>query len=104
MSDMSEHFEHNSGLYRSQRFTASLLALIPGFGQFYNRQFVKGMMFFILLTSFYAVTRDFISHGMWGLVTLGENLPEDNSVFFTCRRYYCFASGGIWFSGLCTQH
>ncbi|MDF4310490.1 sugar ABC transporter permease, partial [Vibrio parahaemolyticus] len=41
----------------------------------------KGMMFFILLTSFYAVTRDFISHGMWGLVTLGENLPEDNSVF-----------------------
>ncbi|WP_275892616.1 carbohydrate ABC transporter permease [Vibrio campbellii] len=39
------------------------------------------MMFFILLTSFYAVTRDFISHGMWGLVTLGENLPEDNSVF-----------------------
>ncbi|MDG2653920.1 sugar ABC transporter permease, partial [Vibrio parahaemolyticus] len=33
------------------------------------------------LTSFYAVTRDFISHGMWGLVTLGENLPEDNSVF-----------------------
>ncbi|KUI98059.1 hypothetical protein VRK_27600 [Vibrio sp. MEBiC08052] len=38
-------------------------------------------MFFILLTSFYAVTSDFISHGMWGLVTLGENLPEDNSVF-----------------------
>ncbi|WP_423840416.1 ABC transporter permease subunit [Vibrio mytili] len=81
MSDMSEHFEHNPGLYRSQRFIASLLALIPGFGQFYNRQFVKGMMFFILLTSFYAVTRDFIAHGMWGLVTLGENLPEDNSVF-----------------------
>ncbi|XRF80497.1 sugar ABC transporter permease [Vibrio mytili] len=78
---MSEHFEHNPGLYRSQRFIASLLALIPGFGQFYNRQFVKGMMFFILLTSFYAVTRDFIAHGMWGLVTLGENLPEDNSVF-----------------------
>ncbi|MGD1454635.1 ABC transporter permease subunit [Vibrio harveyi] len=81
MSDKSEHFEHNSGLYRSQRFTASLFSVIPGFGQFYNRQFVKGMMFFILLTSFYAVTRDFISHGMWGLVTLGENLPEDNSVF-----------------------
>ncbi|WP_182287369.1 carbohydrate ABC transporter permease [Vibrio spartinae] len=78
---MSEHFKHDSGLYRSHRLTASILALIPGFGQFYNRQFVKGMMFFILLTSFYAVTRDFISHGMWGLVTLGENLPEDNSVF-----------------------
>ncbi|WP_059121779.1 carbohydrate ABC transporter permease [Vibrio sp. MEBiC08052] len=78
---MSEHFKHDSGRYRSHRLTASLLAFIPGFGQFYNRQFVKGMMFFILLTSFYAVTSDFISHGMWGLVTLGENLPEDNSVF-----------------------
>lgn len=81
MSDMSKHFERDSGFYRSHRVAASLLALIPGFGQLYNRQFVKGIMFFILLTSFYAVTRDFISHGMWGLVTLGENLPEDNSVF-----------------------
>lgn len=78
---MSKHFESDSGFTRSHRVTASLLALIPGFGQLYNRQFVKGIMFFILLTSFYAVTRDFISHGMWGLVTLGENLPEDNSVF-----------------------
>ncbi|PNH77779.1 sugar ABC transporter permease [Vibrio diazotrophicus] len=81
MSNMSKHFESDSGFTRSHRVTASLLALIPGFGQLYNRQFVKGIMFFILLTSFYAVTRDFISHGMWGLVTLGENLPEDNSVF-----------------------
>lgn len=83
--DMSEHFKHDSGRYRSHRLTASLLAFIPGFGQFYNRQFVKGMMFFILLTSFYAVTSDFISHGMWGLVTLGENLPEDNSVFLLAK-------------------
>ncbi|SJN58252.1 Maltose transport system permease protein MalF [Vibrio ruber DSM 16370] len=83
--DMSEHFKHDSGRYRSHRLTASLLAFMPGFGQFYNRQFVKGMMFFILLTSFYAVTSDFISHGMWGLVTLGENLPEDNSVFLLAK-------------------
>ncbi|WP_077336683.1 carbohydrate ABC transporter permease [Vibrio ruber] len=82
---MSEHFKHDSGRYRSHRLTASLLAFMPGFGQFYNRQFVKGMMFFILLTSFYAVTSDFISHGMWGLVTLGENLPEDNSVFLLAK-------------------
>ncbi|WNJ95115.1 sugar ABC transporter permease [Vibrio ruber] len=82
---MSEHFKHDSGRYRSHRLAASLLAFMPGFGQFYNRQFVKGMMFFILLTSFYAVTSDFISHGIWGLVTLGENLPEDNSVFLLAK-------------------
>ncbi|MDW6092992.1 sugar ABC transporter permease [Vibrio rhizosphaerae] len=82
---MSGHFKHDKGRYRSHRLTAALLAFIPGFGQFYNRQFVKGMMFFILLTSFYTVTRDFISHGLWGLVTLGEKLPEDNSVFLLAK-------------------
>lgn len=81
MSDMSERLEQGTGRVRSHRLNAALLALIPGFGQFYNRQFVKGAIFFVLLTSFYGVSRDFIAHGMWGLFTLGENLPQDNSVF-----------------------
>lgn len=81
MSDMSERLEQGTGRMRSHRLNAALLALIPGFGQFYNRQFVKGAIFFVLLTSFYGVSRDFIAHGMWGLFTLGENLPQDNSVF-----------------------
>ncbi|WP_274613727.1 carbohydrate ABC transporter permease [Vibrio furnissii] len=81
MSDMSEHMEPDTAFYRSQRFTALVLAIIPGFGQFYNRQFVKGALFFVLLVSFYGVSRDFIAHGMWGIRTLGENLPQDNSVF-----------------------
>ncbi|MEH0689260.1 sugar ABC transporter permease [Vibrio cholerae] len=78
---MSERLEQGTGRMRSHRLNAALLALIPGFGQFYNRQFVKGAIFFVLLTSFYGVSRDFIAHGMWGLFTLGENLPQDNSVF-----------------------
>lgn len=81
MSNMSERLEQGTGRVRSHRLNAALLALIPGFGQFYNRQFVKGAIFFVLLTSFYGVSRDFIAHGMWGLFTLGENLPQDNSVF-----------------------
>jgi arabinogalactan oligomer/maltooligosaccharide transport system permease protein len=81
MSDMTKRLEQDSGLYRSHRVTATALAFIPGFGQFYNRQFVKGVIFLVLLVSFYGVSRDFIAHGMWGLTTLGETLPEDNSVF-----------------------
>ncbi|CCO46101.1 putative arabinogalactan oligomer transport system permease protein ganP [Vibrio nigripulchritudo SOn1] len=81
MANLSGHLEHNSWLCGSHKYIATILALIPGFGQLYNRQFVKGAVFFVILTSFVAVARDFISHGVWGLVTLGEKLPEDNSVF-----------------------
>ena len=81
MSDMSERFNSGMGNNKTHKSYATLLALIPGFGQFYNRQFVKGSIFFVLLISFYGVSRDFIAHGLWGVVTLGENLPEDNSVF-----------------------
>ncbi|WP_136487550.1 MULTISPECIES: carbohydrate ABC transporter permease [Vibrio] len=85
MSDMSGHIEPGVGFYRSQRFMAMLCALIPGMGQFYNRQFAKGLLFFVLLMSFYGVSREFILHGMWGITTLGENLPEDNSVFLLAK-------------------
>ncbi|MGY5452004.1 carbohydrate ABC transporter permease [Agarivorans sp. MS3-6] len=81
MSDMSERFNSGMGNNKTHKSYATLLALIPGFGQFYNRQFVKGSIFFVLLISFYGVSRDFVAHGLWGVVTLGENLPEDNSVF-----------------------
>lgn len=65
----------------THRFIAVLLGIVPGFGQFYNRQFAKGGIFFVLLISFYGVSHQFIQHGLWGLITLGENLPEDNSIF-----------------------
>lgn len=85
MSDMSGHIEPGVGFYRSQRFIAMLCALIPGMGQFYNRQFAKGLLFCVLLMSFYGVSREFILHGVWGITTLGENLPEDNSVFLLAK-------------------
>jgi len=81
MSEMDERMYHSSEVFRSNRFMAALVAVIPGFGQFYNKQFVKGAIFFVLLLSFYGVCKDFIEHGLWGLITLGETLPEDNSVF-----------------------
>ena len=80
MSDMSEQLDHGLKRYYSHRVAALFLSVFPGGGQFYNRQFIKGFVFLILITSFYSVTHDFISHGLWGGVTLGENLPEDNSV------------------------
>ena len=61
--------------------TALVLGLIPGGGQFYNRQIVKGLIFFIFLVSFFSCSKDLVTHGLWGLVTLGEQLPRDNSIF-----------------------
>ncbi len=61
--------------------TALICGLFPGGGQFYNRQIVKGLIFFIFLVSFFSCSKDLISHGLWGLVTLGEELPRDNSIF-----------------------
>lgn len=61
--------------------TAALLAIIPGFGQFYNKQWVKGIIFAFFLFCFFLSARDLISHGIWGLTTLGTELPRDNSIF-----------------------
>ena len=61
--------------------TALILGIIPGGGQFYNRQWVKGLIFFIFLVSFFSCSKDLVSHGLWGLVTLGEQVPRDNSIF-----------------------
>ncbi|HBI10936.1 MAG TPA: sugar ABC transporter permease, partial [Franconibacter pulveris] len=58
-----------------------LLALIPGFGQFYHRQWLKGLVFLVLLASFLGVFYDFLGEGLWGLATLGEAVPRDNSIF-----------------------
>lgn len=61
--------------------TSLLLAVIPGFGQFYHRQWLKGVIFLVLLASFIGVFADFLREGLWGLVTLGEEVPRDNSIF-----------------------
>ncbi|VTN14565.1 Uncharacterised protein [Raoultella terrigena] len=58
-----------------------LLAVVPGFGQFYHRQWLKGLVFLVLLSSFMSVFYDFLHQGLWGLYTLGEEVPRDNSIF-----------------------
>lgn len=60
---------------------AALLSIIPGFGQFYNKQFVKGFIFLILAMSFAFTFYDVLPVGFWGLFTLGEIPRLDHSVF-----------------------
>lgn len=63
------------------RRTALLLSLLPGFGQFYNKQILKGLIFLILAVSFGSVFFQYIGFGFWGLFTLGEIPKLDHSIF-----------------------
>ncbi|NHM33688.1 sugar ABC transporter permease [Neobacillus terrae] len=63
------------------RRTALLLSLIPGLGQLYNKQFLKGGAFLVLAAAFIYVFKDLLNIGLWGIVTLGEELPRDHSIF-----------------------
>lgn len=74
-----------SGARTHHAKVAGTLSLIPGFGQFYNRQYAKGALFLIFLVSFLGVFNDFLHTGFWGLITLGEELPRDNSVFLLAK-------------------
>ncbi|MDM5125232.1 carbohydrate ABC transporter permease [Aeromonas salmonicida] len=73
------------GLKTQHAKIAALLSLIPGFGQFYNKQFIKGALFFIVMSCFLGVFNDFLQQGFWGLFTLGTELPRDNSVFLLAK-------------------
>ncbi|MGG1491380.1 ABC transporter permease subunit [Bacillus licheniformis] len=63
------------------RKKALLLSIIPGLGQFYNKQWIKGLLFLLLGVSFFAVFGDLLNMGLWGLFTLGTEVPRDNSIF-----------------------
>ncbi|MCV5180162.1 sugar ABC transporter permease, partial [Escherichia coli] len=58
-----------------------LLAIVPGFGQFYHRQWLKGLVFLALLSSFLGIFYDFLREGLWGLYTLCEGVPRDDASF-----------------------
>lgn len=60
---------------------AALLSLIPGFGQFYNRQYAKGGLFLFFFVAYLFVFKDLFNMGLWGIVTLGTEVPRDNSIF-----------------------
>lgn len=60
---------------------AALLSIIPGLGQFYNKQWGKGAFFLVFSIAFIIVFKDLFNMGLWGIVTLGEQVPRDNSIF-----------------------
>jgi arabinogalactan oligomer/maltooligosaccharide transport system permease protein len=64
---------------------AALLSIIPGLGQMYNRQFIKGIILFILAFSFIVAFKDLLNMGLWGIVTLGEKVPRDHSIFLLVK-------------------
>lgn len=60
---------------------ATLLSIIPGLGQFYNRQKIKGSLFLGGFLLYLYVFSDLFNMGIWGLMTLGTEVPRDNSIF-----------------------
>jgi len=61
--------------------TAAVLSLLPGGGQFYNKQWLKGLIYLIATVSFAFAFGDLLNMGLWGIITLGDQIPRDNSVF-----------------------
>ncbi|MBS8263031.1 sugar ABC transporter permease [Mesobacillus boroniphilus] len=65
----------------NHRRIATALSIIPGLGQLYNKQYLKGIAFLILTGAFFGVFSDLLNMGLWGLFTLGEKIPRDHSIF-----------------------
>jgi arabinogalactan oligomer / maltooligosaccharide transport system permease protein len=65
----------------SHRKKSLILSIIPGLGQLYNKQFLKGVFFLIMSAAFFYVFKDLLNIGLWGLVTLGEIPFTDHSIF-----------------------
>ncbi|MBM7586487.1 arabinogalactan oligomer/maltooligosaccharide transport system permease protein [Bacillus pakistanensis] len=78
MAEMSYQSKHKK--------TAMTLSLLPGLGQLYNKQFLKGSFFFIMTAAFLYVFWDLINMGLWGIVTLGEDVSYgDHSIFLMVK-------------------
>lgn len=60
---------------------AALLSIIPGLGQFYNKQAIKGIVFLAIFIAFIVEMAVFGVAALEGLVTLGTVPREDNSLF-----------------------
>ncbi|PLR97662.1 carbohydrate ABC transporter permease [Bacillus sp. T33-2] len=73
MADKSYQTKH--------RRTALALSIIPGLGQLYHKQYLKGASFLVLASSFFYVFADLLNMGLWGIFTLGEETPRDHSIF-----------------------
>ncbi|CAM4036308.1 arabinogalactan ABC transporter permease [Bacillus manliponensis] len=67
------------------RKTAAALSVIPGIGQLYNKQYVKGILFLLLTGAFVVAFKDLLNIGLWGIVTLGTEVPRDHSIFLLVK-------------------
>ena len=67
MSIIPEHFAKPRVAGR-HAWTSLLLAGIPGFGQFYHRLWLKGVIFLVPLARFIGGFAAFLRVGPWGLV------------------------------------
>src|SRR5690625_7572265 len=56
---------------------ATILSIIPGLGQIYNRRYLKGILLFVIAVSFLITFWEFIDIGIWGIFTLGT-IPRDH--------------------------
>lgn len=81
MIKREESFSVDNVYKSNHRKIATILSIIPGLGQIYNRQYLKGSIFLVLSAAFVIAFWDFIDIGIWGIFTLGEKLPRDNSIF-----------------------
>ncbi|WP_078552525.1 sugar ABC transporter permease [Bacillus alkalicellulosilyticus] len=76
-SKSEERLPHKKGV-----LLATLLSVIfPGLGQFKNRRYIKGAIFFLFSASFLLALMDFITDGYWGIVTLGTDPAIHDSRF-----------------------
>ncbi|MEH7444468.1 sugar ABC transporter permease [Bacillus sp. JJ1122] len=69
----------------NHRRIATALSIVPGLGQLYNKQYLKGIIFLILTGAFFGVFSDLLNMGLWGIITLGEQTPRDHSIFLLVK-------------------
>lgn len=73
--------EHSLKKTMPHAVKALLASLIPGGGQLLNKQYGKGGLFFFFFCMYLFVFKDLFNIGLWGLFTLGTEVPRDNSIF-----------------------
>ncbi|WP_047980608.1 carbohydrate ABC transporter permease [Ornithinibacillus contaminans] len=61
--------------------TATLLSIIPGLGQLYNKQLFKGIVFLLIFALFIVEMIGYGGEALVGLITLGSTPGVDHSLF-----------------------
>lgn len=76
----SNQSTQNGGIKRPRNIATILSIIFPGLGQFYNKRFLKGAIFFVVAASFLITTWNYIDIGLWGIFTLGTVPREHHSI------------------------